>query len=689
MWATVPKSPVWVATALADINDNATVVIISNSDAATNIALPSTTTSSNPAKKACTVSTTDGVTTITPPTGTTIQDLAWTLKKITGEGTTYQFYQEGSSTVRLYLTGTTSNTALRVGDASSSNDQFVLGDMGHLLKVTTGTRFVGPYDNNGSDWRTYNSENATNYKNATLTFYVLKTTTATTTTITSTEITNTDLKNGTSAGSLSAAVTVTSGGAAVDGATVTWTSSDEDVATVASNGVVTLRSTGSTTITASYAGNSTYSASSDTYVLTVTDTRVATTTTISDAGLSNVDLKNGTVAGSLSASVKVTSTDAAIGGATVTWSSSDEDVATIASDGTVTLVAVGTTTITASYAGGGENGSSSDTYDLTVIDTRQNTTITIDNWNTLFGTSFTGSLSGTDLTDYSGTTNNVVVDYNKGTGTNMYITDAELRAYKGNSLEFTAPSGYILTSIVFTKGSNWGMNSADPGTLSSQTWTAASNTATVTFDFTGRTDITKAVVTLAELVPITPAKTYTTLTSSHALDFTNVSEDLKAYIIKDTDASDGTITMTEVSKVPANTGLVLKATTPGSTVNVPVLSGDAEDVTGNKMEGSASATTAIDDNGGYILRDGKFHPASAGTLPAGKAYLNITVTSPAPEIIIEDGDNNGDDITTGIDTIEHSTLNIEHSEVYNLNGQRVSQPTKGLYIVNGKKVIVK
>ena len=44
--------------------------------------------------------------------------------------------------------------------------------------------------------------------------------------------------------------------------------------------------------------------------------------------------------------------------------------------------------------------------------------------------------------------------------------------------------------------------------------------------------------------------------------------------------------------------------------------------------------------------------------------------------------------TTGIDAIEHGTLNIEHS-VYDLQGRRVSKPTKGLYIVNGKKVVIK
>ncbi len=45
--------------------------------------------------------------------------------------------------------------------------------------------------------------------------------------------------------------------------------------------------------------------------------------------------------------------------------------------------------------------------------------------------------------------------------------------------------------------------------------------------------------------------------------------------------------------------------------------------------------------------------------------------------------------TTGIKSIENGQLTIDNSEVYNLAGQRVAQPTKGLYIVNGKKVVIK
>ena len=171
VWATLPASPTWEAQALADIADGSTIIIISNSTTATNIALPAAGAgTSNPPKKACTVTTNAGVTTITPPDGTTLQDLAWTVSKQTSS---WKFYVEGSTTNCLYLTGTSSNTALRVGNGSSNNE-FVMGDAGKLLKVTTAARFVGPNDNGGTDWRTYNTENATNYKGAQLTFYVLK-----------------------------------------------------------------------------------------------------------------------------------------------------------------------------------------------------------------------------------------------------------------------------------------------------------------------------------------------------------------------------------------------------------------------------------------------------------------------------------------------------------------------------------
>ena len=181
-------------------------------------------------------------------------------------------------------------------------------------------------------------------------------------------------------------------------------------------------------------------------------------------------------------------------------------------------------------------------------------------------------------------------------------------------------------------------------------------------------------------IPLKPAKTYTTLTSAYALDFTGLAG-LEAYIA--TSVSAGSVQLTQVNKVPANTGLVLKATTPGSAVNVPVFDGTgADDVSANKMAGSATATTAVAADAGYILKDGVFQPSSGGDLPAGKAYLNIAVS--APMLYIDFGG------TTSIsEELRMKSEEFATAPVYNLAGQRVAQPTKGLYIVNGKKVIIK
>ena len=94
---------------------------------------------------------------------------------------------------------------------------------------------------------------------------------------------------------------------------------------------------------------------------------VATTVTINEPDGFNTDIYQGTMAGTLTATVSAG--DEPISGATVTWSSSDTDVATIDANGAVTLVAVGTTTITASYEGvENEYRPSSGSYELNVID---------------------------------------------------------------------------------------------------------------------------------------------------------------------------------------------------------------------------------------------------------------------------------------------------------------------------------
>ena len=116
--------------------------------------------------------------------------------------------------------------------------------------------------------------------------------------------------------------------------TVTWSSSDEDVATVTDEGVVTAVSAGKATITA------TSGKVSATCEITVNAPFVAVETITLDRTTAKVE-EGKTV--TLKATVRpVAATDQ-----TVTWTSSDETVATVDSKGVVTAVKAGTAVITA------------------------------------------------------------------------------------------------------------------------------------------------------------------------------------------------------------------------------------------------------------------------------------------------------------------------------------------------------
>ena len=369
----------------------------------------------------------------------------------------------------------------------------------------------------------------------------------------------------------------------------------------------------------------------------------------------------------------------------VTYSSGNQAAATIDANGVITLKDyTGSTTISAIFAGNDDYLPQTVTYTLNVTKAAFSVKdgifdfVEASEQNPIvdYGSGMTLSTSYT-TTNKTWTAGNVTMVTSRVSGNGYrWYTDGTLRFYNESKATFSVPSGYVITKIV-TTGANF--NSANEGTLSGSTWKGASNEVALTATATKNIETITVTYTTANQ-SITPAKTYTTLTSAYALDFTGVSG-LKAFIA--TEITDSKVQMTQVNKVPANTGLVLKTTTPGSAVNVPVFDGKTPDnVSGNKMVGSATATTAIAENGGYILSNGVFQPATAGTLPAGKAYLNIAVNGARSLEMSFDDEN-----VTAIENIAKTKKN--DGQYFNLAGQRVAQPTKGLYIVNGKKVIMK
>lgn len=174
---------------------------------------------------------------------------------------------------------------------------------------------------------------------------------------------------------------------------------------------------------------------------------------------------------------------------------------------------------------------------------------------------------------------------------------------------------------------------------------------------------------------------YATFCSDKALDFSAV-EGLTAYIVTSTEA---VAQLKKVTKVPAGTGLVLEgdeeATYPKN-YKIPVIA-TADAIEGNLLKAAITETTAVE--GDYVLAYKSnvraFFPAEEDlAIPAGKAYLHID--SGAPAFLPFDAE------TTGISaTLKNSEK--ANKEIFNLAGQRVSQPTKGLYIVGGRKVVVK
>ena len=127
--------------------------------------------------------------------------------------------------------------------------------------------------------------------------------------------------------------------------------------------------------------------------------------------------------------------------------------------------------------------------------------------------------------------------------------------------------------------------------------------------------------------------------------------------------------------------MILKKTGTSTSYDVPVIA-SASSVT-NKLVGVTTATT-IADGEAYGLKYGKFVPLAAGTIPAGKAYLRTSdLPANASQLSLDFGDG-----TTGITDVRGGMTTVR-GEYFDLQGRRVAQPTKGLYIVNGKKVIVK
>lgn len=211
-------------------------------------------------------------------------------------------------------------------------------------------------------------------------------------------------------------------------------------------------------------------------------------------------------------------------------------------------------------------------------------------------------------------------------------------------------------------------------------------------------------------------KYYTTL----YVDFPfQIKSDVKAYTIEGVEAKNAEgYYFAKVKKlaqqgdiVPAQTAVVLECNSTNPADNQLLPTGDENPVTSNNrlcgtfFGGAINGLTVKDGAGNdyNVMHDNirAFNINTADsrnpigfyklnntvtTIPGNKAFLVLTNAEAQAKSFVLEFEDGG---TTGIETIENSKHSTEDGVYYDLQGRRVENPTRGVYIVNGKKVVIK
>lgn len=186
---------------------------------------------------------------------------------------------------------------------------------------------------------------------------------------------------------------------------------------------------------------------------------------------------------------------------------------------------------------------------------------------------------------------------------------------------------------------------------------------------------------------LTLGKEWTTFTSAYNLDFSGY-EDLTAYTATYNEKKDA-VALTPVKKVKAHTGLILKGEA-GKTYTLSILpSNEAglEAVTDNQLVDCVDAVWSTGRKNDYFLSNGKFVKSdNDGWALPGKSFLYIeggrTNKSESPLRVYVDN------TATAINGITNNPV-VKDEAYYNLQGVKVKRPQHGVFIHNGKKVVLK
>lgn len=620
----------WEKTTLSDLtaSDIFVIVDLNTATAMTN----NNGTSSAPSATSVTISD-DG----TELTSTVADNLKWNVNPSgsyeDNDGNTqtgYTFYPNGSTDTWLYASNSSNNT-VRVGTGTyNAWTEYTVDDYTGLCFVYSSsvTRYLGVYSSN-SDWRVYTSVN-TNINTTSMAYFKYNASgTAKSQTSLSFEKSSVEVGKSSSAQTVTNTVTLTDAdGETIEDASITYSSSSETV-TVSDDGTVTIPADSkygtSATITATYSGDDSYYSSTATYTVTV----------VYEPG-------DGVVADEL------TYEQTGVTSSTYT-------------DFTYTSSATGIT-----YAG---NVAGS------------NNTIQLNNSSSdkgLYSTSLYGKLVAVTAVFSSSTTSSRQLRvYGKSTpysdASELY--DSDTQGTQIGSLSNTAGTTTYAVLEVSDKYNYVGIRS----------YSGAIYLDKVTFYWEKTDDVAATIATSG-------VSTFSATTNM------TIPDDVTAYQAAYSSGTTVTLTKLEGTVIPANTGVVVKGTASSNiTFEATSDENSTDDFTNNGLIASSdeSCPSSFTDNSEYYALTGGYWyliDSSVTEVPANKAILYIKggVTSSAPLDIVfaDDTDMDAGSETTGITNATAASAQAD-GIYYNLQGMRVSNPASGLYIVGGKKVVVR
>lgn len=396
---------------------------------------------------------------------------------------------------------------------------------------------------------------------------------------------------------------------------------------------------------------------------------------------------------------------------TLSYVSGNTAIATVDASGNVTAVAIGTTTITISAPADADNlytAGEDKVINVTVNAPSGNTSFSEGN---IYATTLKSSSAATGWSKDNkwsyDSTYGAVTATNLNSGTyDLTSKDIDLTGYTNISLEFShtgktfaTPSNAckvyiqegtndpVQLSISYFSGNDWTYVSSgdiDLDAYKNKTvrfifrYTPTSGNSgkweVKDFNITGKPDVTVA------------ASHYGSYCYEYPIDLDQLDDDVKAYIVTNVEGT--TVTFTQITgTIKGGVPFILYGTSGSHTLTLANESTNVPD--GNMLVGTLAPTYITTENGDYTnfgLSGGKFVKINPGTLPANKAYLpvltaNVPTTQTAPSFTIVFND------ATGISQVENVPL--ANGNYYDLQGRRILNPTKGLYIVNGKKVVIK